>query len=97
MGLAILRDSRSNVSVRGIMTDRAQRLTIWYEEMDGSDYPLVGKKNANLGEMVKAGIPVAPGFAITIYGNDRFITETGIKAHLEKKLPELGEVDLRDG
>ncbi len=75
------------------MTEKEKRLTIWYEEMDGSDYPLVGKKNANLGEMIKAGIPVAPGFAITIYANDRFISETGIKAELSKKLPELGEVD----
>ncbi len=74
------------------MTDREKRLTIWYEEMSGSDYPLVGKKNANLGEMIKAGIPVAPGFAITIYANDRFIEETGIKAAIEKRLPELGPV-----
>lgn len=74
------------------MTDKEKRLTIWYEEMDGSDYPLVGKKNANLGEMIKAGIPVAPGFAITIYANDRFVTETGVKAKLTEKLPELGKV-----
>ncbi len=74
------------------MTDKEKRLTIWYEEMEGADYPLVGKKNANLGEMIKAGIPVSPGFAITILANDKFITDTGIKAELEKWLPELGEV-----
>jgi pyruvate,water dikinase len=74
------------------MTDRDKRLTIWYEEMDGSDYPLVGKKNANLGEMIKAGIPVAPGFAITIHANDRFISETGVKTELTGRLPELGKV-----
>ena len=74
------------------MTDKEKRLTIWYEEMDGKDYPLVGKKNANLGEMIKAGIPVAPGFSVTIYANDKFITDTGIRVQLEKKLPELGEV-----
>ena len=74
------------------MTDKEKRLTIWYEEMDGSDYPLVGKKNANLGEMIKAGIPVAPGFAITIFANDKFISDAGIKRELEKKLPGLGEV-----
>ncbi|HUJ69075.1 MAG TPA: PEP/pyruvate-binding domain-containing protein [Syntrophorhabdales bacterium] len=74
------------------MTDKEKRMAIWYEELDGNDYPLVGKKNANLGEMIKAGIPVAPGFAITILANDRFITETGIKEKLAAKLPELGEV-----
>ncbi|OPY65810.1 MAG: Phosphoenolpyruvate synthase [Syntrophorhabdaceae bacterium PtaU1.Bin034] len=74
------------------MTDRPMRLTLWYEEMDGDDYPLVGKKNANLGEMTKAGIPVSPGFSITIYANDRFISDTGIKTQLAKRLPELGHV-----
>jgi pyruvate,water dikinase len=74
------------------MTGKDERLTIWYEEMDGSDYPLVGKKNANLGEMIKAGIPVSPGFAITIRANDKFITDLGIKEQLAQKLPELGEV-----
>ena len=52
------------------MTEKEKRFTLWYDEMDGSDFPLVGKKNANLGEMIKAGIPVSPGFAITIYAND---------------------------
>lgn len=74
------------------MTDKEERLTIWYEEMDGRDYPLVGKKNANLGEMIKAGIPVSPGFCITIHANDRYIISTGIKEQLAKRLPELGAV-----
>jgi len=74
------------------MTEKEGRFTIWYDELDGNDYPLVGKKNANLGEMIKAGIPVAPGFAITIFANDRFIAETGIKEKLTAKLPDLGEV-----
>jgi phosphoenolpyruvate synthase/pyruvate phosphate dikinase len=40
------------------MVPKEERLTIWYDEMDGNDFNLVGKKNANLGEMTKAGIPV---------------------------------------
>ncbi len=51
-----------------------------------------GRKNANLGEMIKAGIPVSPGFAITIHANDKFLVDTGIKAELEKQLTELGQV-----
>ncbi|HVN22551.1 MAG TPA: PEP/pyruvate-binding domain-containing protein [Syntrophorhabdales bacterium] len=74
------------------MTEKEKRLTIWYDEMDGNDFPLVGKKNANLGEMIKAGIPVAPGFCITIYANEKFIVDTGIKSELEKLLTELGQV-----
>ena len=74
------------------MTEKEKRLTIWYDEMDGNDYPMVGKKNANLGEMIKTGIPVSPGFAITIYANEKFLVDAGIKTELEKQLTELGQV-----
>ncbi|MCX8022350.1 MAG: hypothetical protein N2745_06210 [Syntrophorhabdaceae bacterium] len=74
------------------MVEKEQRFILWYDEIDGNDYPLVGKKNANLGEMIKAGIPVAPGFAITIHANDRFLIETNIKGELERQIPSLGEV-----
>ena len=44
------------------MVEKDKAITLWYEELEGSDYPLVGKKNANLGEMLKADIRVSPGF-----------------------------------
>ena len=74
------------------MTEKEKLITLWYDDMEGGDYPYVGKKNANLGEMIKVGIPVSPGFSVTVYANDRFITDTGIKVELEKKLQELGQV-----
>jgi len=74
------------------MIEKEKKFTLWYDEMDGSDYPFAGKKNANLGEMIKAGIPVAHGFSITIFANDKFIIDTGVKTELEKHLTELGEV-----
>ncbi|MHB8766904.1 MAG: PEP/pyruvate-binding domain-containing protein [Deferrisomatales bacterium] len=74
------------------MSDRETRLTFWYEELAGDDYPLVGKKNANLGEMMKAGIRVSPGYALTLHANELFLVETGIKAELGKYLASLGQV-----
>jgi pyruvate, water dikinase len=74
------------------MVEKEKLFTLWYDEMEGKDFTFVGKKNANLGEMIRAGIPVAPGFAITIFANDKFITDTGIKTELEKYLRELGQV-----
>jgi pyruvate, water dikinase len=74
------------------MVEKEKRITLWYDELEGKDYPLVGKKNANLGEMLKAGIPVSPGFALTIYSNDLFITQTGIKEEISKYIKALGEV-----
>jgi pyruvate,water dikinase len=42
--------------------------------------------------MIKAGIPVSPGFSITIHANDRFLVLTDIKRELERQIPTLGGV-----
>jgi len=76
------------------MSDKESRILFWYEELEGSDFPLVGKKNANLGEMLKGGIRTSPGFALTLHANDLFITETGIKDELAAYLESLGEATL---
>jgi pyruvate,water dikinase len=78
------------------MAEKDKRITLWYDDLEGKEYPLVGKKNANLGEMIKAGIRVSPGFALTIHANDLFVTETGIKKEMEKYLKSLGPVSLEN-
>ena len=44
-------------------------------KVDPAALPLVGGKGANLGEMVKAGFPVPPGFCVTTAAFQRFITQ----------------------
>lgn len=68
--------------------DKATEVILWFEELTKEDVPLVGGKNANLGEMLKAGIPVPPGFAVTAYAYKRFIEETGIKDEIQRILKE---------
>ncbi len=58
--------------------DRAKKLVLWFEELGKGDVPLVGGKCANLGEMINAGIPVPPGFAVSAYAYKLFLEETGI-------------------
>lgn len=57
------------------------------------DVPLVGGKNASLGEMISAlekkGIQVPPGFAITAEGYHFFIQENGFQEKIEALLNEL--------
>lgn len=67
---------------------REQKLILWFDELGKEDIPLVGGKNANLGEMLKAGIPVPQGFAITAYAYKRFIEETGIAQQIYKIIEE---------
>jgi pyruvate,water dikinase len=50
-----------------------------FKDADKNSLPLVGGKNASLGEMIKASIRVPPGFAVTTDGYLAFITDTGIK------------------
>ncbi len=68
--------------------DKATRLILWFEELTKDDVPLVGGKNANLGELLRSGIPVPPGFAVTAYAYKRFIEETGIKDKIYEILRE---------
>lgn len=68
--------------------DKSQALILWFEELGKEDVPLVGGKCANLGEMINAGIPVPPGFAITAYAYKRFIEETEIAQKIYDILDE---------
>jgi pyruvate,water dikinase len=40
-------------------------LIVWFQDYHPSDKPRVGGKNASLGEMIAAGLPVPPGFALS--------------------------------
>ena len=64
------------------MSEMRKDLVIWFEGLRKTDIPSVGGKNANLGEMTNAGLPVPPGFAITAYSYKKFIEDTGIAAKI---------------
>lgn len=60
------------------MSEMKKELVAWFENLRRTDIPHVGGKNANLGEMISAGIPVPPGFAVTAHAYQEFIERTGI-------------------
>ena len=64
------------------MAEMRKDLVIWFEGLRKTDIPSVGGKNANLGEMINAGIPVPPGFAISAFSYKKFIEDTGISAKI---------------
>lgn len=65
-----------------------QDLIIWFEGLRKTDIPSVGGKNANLGEITSAGIPVPPGFAVTAYAYKKFIEDTGISSKIYEIIKE---------
>ncbi len=67
------------------MSDAKKELVSWFENLRVTDIPSVGGKNASLGEMINAGLPVPPGFAITAYSYEKFLNET----HLSEKIYKI--------
>lgn len=65
--------------------------TIWIEELGKESTPLVGSKNANLGEILRRGLPVPPGFAVTTVAYDEFMAQTGAGAEIEQYLSDFQE------
>jgi pyruvate,water dikinase len=64
----------------------------WFDEIGAEANDFVGKKCANLGEMIKLGMWVPYGFAISVEGFEEFMNLTG----LSQKIRERIDID-RDG
>jgi len=58
-----------------------------------TDVPIVGGKGANLGEMTAAGLPVPPGFVLTIDAYQRFYESNVLKEHIAAELKHLDADD----
>lgn len=74
------------------------RFIRWFGEIGREDVPLVGGKNASLGEMTRTlasrGIRVPEGFAVTAEGYRRFIEANGLAGPIEEILGKLQAEEL---
>lgn len=70
---------------------------LWFEECDMDSVPLVGGKNASLGELLNADIPVPPGFAITTKAYSRFLEQGNIKEQIIDYLNGVTADDVESG
>ncbi len=61
---------------------------LWLDEIGKEHHEIVGGKAAGLGEMIRAGIPVPPGFVVTSNAYKQFIVETGIAGYIKHVLEE---------
>jgi len=66
--------------------------TLWFDRAGKEALALVGGKNASLGELIRAGIPVPPGFSVTTDAYLEFITGS-LKNRIETI---LSHIDLQD-
>jgi pyruvate,water dikinase len=71
----------------------------WFEELRLEDVPLVGGKNASLGEMYREltsrGVRVPNGFAITVDAFREALTAAGAWDELHRLLDDLDKRDVR--
>ncbi len=81
----------------GNQPDREHAFVLWFEEVGIDDIPMVGGKNASLGEMIQQlgskGVSVPTGFATTAYAYRYFIEKAGLEAKLRELFSDL---DLDD-
>jgi pyruvate,water dikinase len=70
----------------------SDKLIFRFEELGQEHNDLVGKKCANLGEMTRMGLPVPPGFAISIATYRKFAEATGAANEIYRYVSSLGEL-----
>ncbi|MEI6462800.1 MAG: phosphoenolpyruvate synthase [bacterium] len=79
-------------------TTSPDKFIYWFDEISRGDIPLVGGKNANLGEMYKnlssAGIKVPYGFAVSAYAYREFIKANNLDQKIRDILSDLNTSDL---
>lgn len=77
---------------------RSERDILWFKEIVIKDIPLVGGKNASLGEMysklTQKGVSVPNGFALTSTAYWKFLRNTGLDKQIKKEIAGLDVMDV---
>jgi len=80
-------------------SEKEQSLLLWFEEFGIGDVPIVGGKNASLGEMTRQlapkGIRIPNGFATTARAYRRFLEVNGLDLKLRQLFAGLSVEDLK--
>jgi pyruvate,water dikinase len=81
-------------------SNKGEKFILWFDELGVEDVPLVGGKNASLGEMygnlAEKGVKVPGGFAITAYTYRYLIEKSGIKNKISEILSDLDTYDFEN-
>ena len=89
------------------MSDISEQFILWFDQIKKDDIPLVGGKNANLGEMYQnlthssnpkfpgETIQVPFGFAVTAYAYRYFIEKNDLQHKIKETLDGLDTKDMK--
>lgn len=67
--------------------------TLWFDDFEEDHRPRVGGKNASLGTMIAAGLPVPPGFAVTTDAYETLRANPDLHAAVHHHLDDLDHTD----
>ncbi len=80
--------------------DKSKAFILWFDQIGIEDVPLVGGKNASLGEMYRfltpKGINIPNGFAITAYAYRYFMEKNNLITQIREILNGLNPKDVED-
>ncbi|MGM5481750.1 MAG: PEP/pyruvate-binding domain-containing protein, partial [Nanobdellota archaeon] len=78
--------------------DKQTAFVLWFDQLGIEDVPLVGGKNASLGEMYfnlsHEGVKVPNGFAVTAYAYHYLLDHTNIREKIRNTLSDLDTTNL---
>ena len=77
------------------MVSKTKKHIIWFKDCSSKDLPHVGGKNANLGEMLRLGLRVPPGFAVTTYAFDTFVERGRVRDQIVRTLSQIPPQDVQ--
>ena len=88
------------IQQKQVVIPKEKALVLWFDEVGIADIPLVGGKNASLGEMIQQltakGVRVPNGFATTAHAYRYFIESAGLEAKLREIFADLNVEDLQN-
>ncbi len=80
--------------------DKNSALVLWFDQLGIEDVPLVGGKNASLGEMYRLltekGVNIPNGFALTAHAYRFFLEKAGVMEKIQKTLSDLDTSNMRN-
>lgn len=80
--------------------DKNSSLVLWFDQLGIEDVPIVGGKNASLGEMYRLltpkGVKIPNGFALTAQAYRYFLTEAGVMQKIKETLSDLDTHNMKN-
>ncbi len=80
--------------------DNSKEFVLWFDQVGIEDVPLVGGKNASLGEMYRnltsKGVNIPNGFCVTAYAYNYLLDKAGIRKQMRDILEGLDTSDMKN-